>query len=114
MLTEGLWRSDLRRRAAGVEDGRRRRRSSVTGMTQRCSGLLGSMGPLVAKLRSEPGGQDVLNFAGGEQLLEGSLTCSGGARVDSSEVVVVAEGSGLGKLPEPEVELLHGLAGAPL
>ena len=36
MLTEGLWWPELLRRAAGVEDGRRRRRSSVTEMTQRC------------------------------------------------------------------------------
>ena len=83
-------------------------------MTQRCSGLLGSTGPLVAKLRSEPGGQDGLSFAGGEQLLGDSLTCGGGVVVDSGEVVVVAEGSGLGKLPEPEAELLSGLAGAPV
>ena len=34
MLTEGLWRSDLRRRAAGVEDGRRRRRGSVARSAQ--------------------------------------------------------------------------------
>ena len=68
MLTKGLWWPEPLRRAAGVEDGRRRRRSSGTGMTQRCSGLLGSTGPLVAKLRSEPGGQDGLSFAGGEQL----------------------------------------------
>ena len=40
MLTKGLRWPELLRRAAGVEDGRRRRRSSVTGMTQRCSGLL--------------------------------------------------------------------------
>ena len=39
-LTEGLWWPELLRRAAGVEVGRRRRRSSVTGMTQRRSGLL--------------------------------------------------------------------------
>ena len=67
-LTEGLWWPELLRRAAGVEDGRRRRRSSVTGMTQRCSGLLGSTVPIVAKLRSELGGQDGLSFASGEQL----------------------------------------------
>ena len=42
------------------------------------------------------------------------VTCGGAAMVDSGEVGVVVEGSGLGKLPEPEVELLHGLAGAPL
>ena len=30
-LTEGLWWPELLRRAAGVEDGRRRRRSSVAG-----------------------------------------------------------------------------------
>jgi len=34
--------------------------------------------------------------------------------VDSGEVGVVAEGSGLGKLPEPEAKLLRGLAGAPV
>jgi len=39
-LTEGLGWPELLRRAAGVEVGRRRRRSSVTWMTQRRSGLL--------------------------------------------------------------------------
>ena len=84
----------------------------MTRSTQGCSGLLGSTGPLVAKLQSKPGGQDGLSFAGGEQLLGDSLTCGGGAVVDSDEVVVEAEGSGLGKLPEPEAELLRSLAGA--
>ena len=40
MLTEGLWRSDLRRSAAGVEDGRRRRRSSRRRALEVCAGLL--------------------------------------------------------------------------
>ena len=89
-------------------------RSTVTRSTRGCAGLLGSTGPLVAKLLSKPGGQDGLSFAGGEQLLGDSLTCGGGTVVDSGEVVAEAEGSGLGKLPEPEAELLRGLAGAPV
>ena len=58
----------------------------------------------MAKLRSKPGGQDGLSFAGGEQLLGYILTCGGWTVVDSGEVVPEAEGSGLGKLPEPEAE----------
>ena len=78
------------------------------------SGLLGSTGRLVVSLHSQWGCQRGRNGTGGEQLLGDSLTCGGGAVVDSGEVVVVAEGSGLGKHPEPEAELLRGLAGAPV
>ena len=84
----------------------------MTRSTRGCAELLGSTVPLVAKLRSKPGGQDGLSFAGGEQLLGDSLTCGGGDVVNSGEVVAEAEGSGLEKHPEPEAELLRGLAGA--
>jgi len=50
-LTGGLWRSDLRRRTAGVEDGRRRTAVLGVRLKGRASGLLGSTGSFVESLR---------------------------------------------------------------
>ena len=107
MLTKGLWWPELLRRAAGVEDGRRRRRSSVTGMTQRCSGLLGSTGPLVAKLRSEPGGQDGLSFAGGEQSPRRASSPETAFGSNSGDAVQESERGRLRKSPRAEAENLR-------
>ena len=86
MLTEGLWRSDLRRRAAGVEDGRRRRRSSVARSAQGSWWGVAGPGRLRGPRRSRCGSPGGLRCGGAARGHGGAVLCSHGARGEAVRV----------------------------
>jgi len=86
MLTEGLWRSDLRRRAAGVEDGRRRRRSSVARSAQGSWWGVAGPGRLRGPRRSRCGSPGGLRCGGAARGHGGAVLCSHGAGGEAARV----------------------------
>ena len=78
------------------------------GVLRRSSGHLDLSTRCAEVLWSRYGGQRDPRVDGGEQTLGDSLTCDGGAVVDSGAVVAEAEGSGLGESPGAQAELRWG------
>ena len=109
MITEGLWRPDLRRRATGVEDGRRRRRSSRRGVLEECANLLMPRRDPCGPCEGVPGFSEAQESPASRNFSNPTHLRRRGPREIPGEVRVMRGYKGLGRLPGTMAKLLRGL-----